>query len=127
MTRTIVNTKDAPAAIGPYSQAIKFNGMVFTSGQVPIAPETGKIEATDIEGQTNQVLKNLGAVLKGAGSDFSKVIKCTIFLKDLAHFSKVNELYGACFKKDPPARSCVQVAKLPLDCLVEIEAIAIAE
>lgn len=127
MTKQIISTNKAPAAIGPYSQAIKFNGMVFTSGQVPIVPETGKIEATDIEGQTEQVMKNLEAVLKEAGSDFSRVIKTVIFLKNLDNFAKVNEIYGSRFEKEPPARSCVQVAKLPLDCMVEIEAVAITD
>lgn len=127
MKRQIISTDKAPAAIGPYSQAVKINGMLFTSGQVPIVPETGKIEATDIEGQAEQVMKNLEAVLRAGGSDFSKVVKCTIFLKDLGHFAKVNEIYGARFKSEPPARSCVQVAKLPLDCLVEIEAIALTD
>ncbi len=127
MKRQIISTDKAPAAIGPYSQAVKINGMLFTSGQVPMVPETGKIEATDIEGQAEQVMKNLDAVLQAGGSDFSKVIKCTIFLKDLGHFAKVNEIYGARFKSEPPARSCVQVAKLPMDCLVEIEAIALTD
>ncbi|PKL44745.1 MAG: reactive intermediate/imine deaminase [Candidatus Riflebacteria bacterium HGW-Riflebacteria-1] len=127
MKRQIVSTDKAPAAIGPYSQAIKISGMLFTSGQVPIVPETGKIEATDIEGQAEQVMNNLEAVIKAGGSDLSRVVKCTIFLKDLGHFAKVNEIYGARFKSAPPARSCVQVAKLPLDCLVEIEAIALTE
>jgi len=127
MTRKVISTDKAPAAIGPYSQAIKINGMVFTSGQVPIVPETGKIEASDIEGQAEQVMKNLEAVLKAAGSDFSRVVKATIFLKDLGNFAKVNEIYGARFKSEPPARSCFQVAKLPLDCLVEIEMIALAD
>lgn len=127
MKKIVINTDKSPAAIGPYSQAIKANGMVFTSGQVPISPATGKIEATDIEGQTQQVMKNLEAVLKAAGSDFSKVVKATIFLKDLGNFAKVNEIYGASFKSEPPARSCVQVAKLPLDCMVEIEAIALTD
>lgn len=127
MNRQIISTDKAPAAIGPYSQAVKINGMLFTSGQVPIVPETGKIEATDIEGQAEQVMNNLEAVIKAGGSDLSRVVKCTIFLKDLGHFAKVNEIYGARFKSAPPARSCVQVAKLPLDCLVEIEAIALTE
>lgn len=127
MNRTVVSTDSAPAAIGPYSQAIKINGMVFTSGQVPVVPETGKIEAADIDGQTRQVMKNLEAVLKAANSDLAKVVKCTIFLKDLGHFAIVNEIYGSFFKSEPPARSCVQVAKLPLDCLVEIEAIALTD
>ncbi|EKD81485.1 MAG: Endoribonuclease L-PSP, partial [uncultured bacterium] len=115
MNRQIISTDKAPAAIGPYSQAVKINGMLFTSGQVPIVPETGKIEATDIEGQAEQVMNNLEAVIKAGGSDLSRVVKCTIFLKDLGHFAKVNEIYGARFKSSPPARSCVQVAKLPLD------------
>ncbi len=125
--KKIVSTDKAPAAIGPYSQAIKANGFVFTSGQVPIVPDTGKIEAVDIEGQAEQVMKNLEAVLNAAGSDFSRVVKATIFLKDLNHFAKVNEIYGARFKTEPPARSCFQVAKLPLDCLVEIEMVALAD
>lgn len=125
--KKIVSTDKAPAAIGPYSQAIKANGFVFTSGQVPIVPDSGKIEAVDIEGQAEQVMKNLEAVLNAAGSDFSRVVKATIFLKDLNHFAKVNEIYGARFKTEPPARSCFQVAKLPLDCLVEIEMVALAD
>lgn len=125
--KKVVSTDKAPAAIGPYSQAIKANGFVFTSGQVPIVPDSGKIEATDIEGQAEQVMKNLEAVLIAAGSDFSKVVKATIYLKDLNHFAKVNEIYGARFKEEPPARACFQVAKLPLDCLVEIEMVALAD
>jgi 2-iminobutanoate/2-iminopropanoate deaminase len=125
--KKVVSTDKAPAAIGPYSQAIKANGFVFTSGQVPIVPDSGKIEATDIEGQAEQVMKNLEAVLLAAGSDFSKVVKATIYLKDLNHFGKVNEIYGARFKAEPPARACFQVAKLPLDCLVEIEMVALAD
>ncbi|GAB4270969.1 MAG: RidA family protein [Candidatus Rifleibacteriota bacterium] len=127
MKKTIVSTDRAPAAIGPYSQAIKANGFVFTSGQVPIVPETGKIEAADIEGQAEQVMKNLEAVLTAAGSSFAKVVKANIYLKDLGHFAKVNEIYGARFKSEPPARACVQVARLPLDCLIEIEMIALAD
>ena len=125
--KKVISTDKAPAAIGPYSQAIKANGFVFTSGQVPIVPDSGKIEATDIEGQAEQVMKNLEAVLHAAGSDFSKVVKATIFLKDLNHFGKVNEIYGSRFKSEPPARACFQVAKLPLDCLVEIEMVALAD
>lgn len=127
MKRQVISTDKAPAAIGPYSQAIKANGFVFTSGQVPIVPDSGKIEATDIEGQAEQVMKNLEAVLIASGSDFSKVVKATILLKDLNHFAKVNEIYGARFKSEPPARACFQVAKLPLDCLVEIEMVALAD
>lgn len=121
MTKQVISTKAAPAAIGPYSQAIKCGGFVFTSGQVPINPSTGKIEAQDIEGQTKQVMKNLEAVLKEAGSDFSKVIKTTVFLTDLANFGKVNEIYASYFAKEAPARSCFQVVKLPMGALIEIE------
>jgi len=125
MSRQVVSTDKAPAAIGPYSQAIKAGGFVFTSGQIPIAPASGKIEASDITGQTEQVMKNLEAVLKAAGSDFSKVVKTTIFLVDLAHFATVNEIYAKRFSKEPPARSCVQIGKLPKDSLVEIEMVAL--
>lgn len=126
MTRKIISTTKAPAAIGPYSQAIAANGLLFTSGQIPIVPGSGNIEAKDIEGQARQVMENLAEVLKAAGSDFSKVVKTTIFLSDMANFAKVNEIYGKQFPKDPPARSTVQVARLPKDALVEIEMIALA-
>ncbi len=125
MSRQVVSTDKAPAAIGPYSQAIKAGGFVFTSGQIPIDPASGKIEASDITGQTEQVMKNLEAVLKTAGTDFSKVVKTTIFLVDLAHFATVNEIYAKRFSKEPPARSCVQIGKLPKDSLVEIEMVAL--
>jgi 2-iminobutanoate/2-iminopropanoate deaminase len=125
--RQVIFTDKAPAAIGPYSQAIKINGLVYTSGQVPVNPETKKIDSEDIEIQAKQVMKNLDAVLKAANTDLSRVIKSTIFLKDLNDFAKVNEIYGSFFKSEPPARSCVQVAKLPLDCKIEIEVIALAD
>lgn len=125
--RQVIFTDKAPAAIGPYSQAIKINGLVYTSGQVPVNPETKKIDSEDIEIQAKQVMKNLEAVLKAANTDLSKVVKSTIFLKDLNDFAKVNEIYGSFFKSEPPARSCVQVAKLPLDCKIEIEVIALAD
>lgn len=124
MSRQVVSTDKAPAAIGPYSQAIKAGGFLFTSGQIPIVPASGKIEATDIAGQTEQVMKNLEAVLKAAGTDFSKVVKTTIFLVDLAHFATVNDIYAKRFPQEPPARSCIQVSKLPKDSLVEIEMVA---
>lgn len=123
--REVIFTENAPAAIGPYSQAIKIQGLVYTSGQVPVNPKTGKIDSDDVEVQAKQVMENVKAVLSAAGSDLTKVVKCTIFLKDLGDFGKVNEIYGSCFQNEPPARSCVQVAKLPLDCKVEIEAIAL--
>lgn len=125
MSRTVVSTKNAPAAIGPYSQAIKAAGLVFTSGQIPIDPATGNIEAKDIAGQTRQVMANLQAVLTAAGTDFSNVVKATIFLVDLGHFATVNEVYGGFFPKEPPARSCFQVVKLPKESLVEIEMVAL--
>jgi 2-iminobutanoate/2-iminopropanoate deaminase len=123
--REVIFTENAPAAIGPYSQAIKIQGLVYTSGQVPVNPKTGKIDSDDVEVQAKQVMENVKAVLSAAGSDLAKVVKCTIFLKDLGDFGKVNEIYGSYFQNEPPARSCVQVAKLPLDCKVEIEAIAL--
>ena len=126
MDRKIVSTTAAPAAIGPYSQAVAVKGLVFTSGQIPIVPGSGNIEARDIDGQARQVMENLAEVLKAAGTDFSKVVKTTIFLSDMANFAKVNEIYGKFFPKDPPARSTVQVARLPKDALVEIEMIALA-
>lgn len=125
--KKVIFTDKAPAAIGPYSQAIKINGLVYTSGQVPVNPETKKIDSDDIETQAKQVMKNLEAVLNAANTDLSKVVKSTIFLKDLNDFGKVNEIYGSFFKTEPPARSCVQVAKLPLDCKIEIEVIALAD
>lgn len=126
MSRTVITSPKAPAAIGPYSQAIKGNGFVFTSGQVPISPATGTIVAKDIEGQTKQVMENLAEVLKAAGTDFSKVVKTTIFLADMNDFAKVNEIYAKAFPKDPPARSTIQVARLPKDAKIEIEMTALA-
>jgi len=126
MSKKIISTDKAPAAIGPYSQAIKADDFIFTSGQIPIDPKSGKIETTDIVGQTKQVMQNLSEVLKAAGTDFSKVVKTTIFLVDLSHFKAVNEIYAGYFPKDPPARSTIQVAKLPKDSLIEIEMTALA-
>ncbi|MBF0408948.1 MAG: RidA family protein [Candidatus Riflebacteria bacterium] len=123
--KRIISTTKAPAAIGPYSQAVCANGFLFTSGQIPINPASGNIEAKDINGQTKQVMQNLAEVLKAAGTDFSKVLKATIFLSDLSNFAVVNEIYASHFASEPPARSCVQVAKLPKDSLVEIEMIAL--
>ncbi len=118
-----VTTENAPKAIGPYNQGIKLDGLVFVSGQLPIVPETGKM-AEGIEAQTHQSLRNISAILTKAGSDMSKVVKTTIFLKDLNDFQVVNKVYGTYFSGDFPARSTVQVARLPLDAAVEIEAIA---
>lgn len=118
-----VYTKNAPDAIGPYSQAVKVNGLVFTSGQIAINPASGAVEATTIEEQTEQVMKNLGAVLEAAGSSFEKAVKTTCFLKNMGDFAAFNEIYGKYFSSKP-ARSCVAAAQLPKDVLVEVEVIA---
>lgn len=118
-----VSTDKAPSAIGPYSQAVVFENMIFTSGQIPINPETGNVEAVGITEQTEQVMKNLGEVLKAAGSSFEKAIKTTCFLADMADFSAFNEVYAKYFT-EKPARSCVAVKALPKGVLVEVEVIA---
>ena len=118
-----IATDKAPAAIGPYSQATVVGNMVFTSGQIPIDPKTGNIEATDIVGQAEQVMANLKAVLAAAGTDFSNAIKTTCFLADIAHFGAFNEVYAKYFT-EKPARSCVAVKDLPKGALVEVEVIA---
>lgn len=117
-----VYTKNAPDAIGPYTQAIKTNGFVFTSGQIAINPQTGNVEATTIEGQTEQVMKNLGAILAEAGSSFDKAVKTVCFLADMGDFAAFNEIYGKYFTSKP-ARSCVAVKTLPKNVLVEVEVI----
>ena len=119
----IIETKNAPAAIGPYSQAIRLGAMVYTSGQIPIDPNTGSIEETSIEGQTQQVIKNLSAVLTAAGSSLENVVKTTCFLRYMGDFSAFNEIYAKAFP-GKPARSCVEVSALPKGALVEIEVIA---
>lgn len=121
-----IATDGAPKAIGPYCQAIAHGGMVFCSGQIPLDPQSMTVVPGEIEAQTEQVLKNLGAVLKAAGSDLSKVVKTTVFLQDLEHFKAMNAVYERAFGSHTPARSTVQVARLPLDVLVEIECIALA-
>ena len=118
-----ISTNKAPSAIGPYSQAIIHGGIVYTSGQIAINPETGNVEAKDIVGQTEQVMKNLGAVLNEAGSSFDKAIKTTCFLAEIADFGAFNEVYGKYFTSKP-ARSCVAVKDLPKGVLVEVEVIA---
>lgn len=124
MNKEIISTKKAPSAIGPYSQGMIVGDLVFTSGQIPLNPENGEL-LTEISKATVQVMANLSAVLEAAGSSLEKVIKTTIFLQDLNDFEKVNEIYGDYFKDNLPARSCVQVAKLPKGAIIEIEAIAI--
>ncbi|MCD8049875.1 MAG: RidA family protein [Clostridia bacterium] len=118
-----IYTKSAPDAIGPYSQAVKCGGFVFTSGQIAINPESGNVEAQTIEGQTEQIMKNLGEVLKAAGSSFEKAVKTTCFLKDMGDFAAFNEIYGKYFTSKP-ARSCVAVKELPKGVLAEVEVIA---
>lgn len=124
MNKEIISTKKAPSAIGPYSQGMIVGDLVFTSGQIPLNPESGEL-VTEISKATVQVMANLSAVLEAAGSSLEKVIKTTIFLQDLNDFEKVNEIYGDYFKDNLPARSCIQVAKLPKGATIEIEAIAI--
>ena len=118
------NIEGAPKAIGPYSHAVSADGLFFLSGQIPIVPETGNIEDTTIEGQTEQVLMNIGTVLKGLGLDYADVVKTTVFLTDMNDFAKVNAVYGKYFTADFPARSAVQVGALPKGALVEIELVA---
>lgn len=124
VSKEIISTDKAPAAIGPYSQAVKIGNFVFTSGQIPIVPESGKILEGDVQAQTRQVLENLKEVLKAAGTSLDKVVKTTVFIKDMNSFGAVNEIYAQFFTQNYPARSCVEVARLPKDVLVEIEAIA---
>ena len=119
-----IETKNAPAAIGPYSQATVFGGLIFTSGQIPLSPETGEIVGDDISSQTQQVMKNIAGLLEAADSDFSRVLKTTCFITDMANFSALNEVYASYFTENKPARSCVAVKQLPRNVLVEIEAIA---
>ena len=122
--KTVIQTPKAPAAIGPYSQAIAVGDMIYTSGMIPIIPETGELETGDVKAQARQAIGNLIALLKEAGSDADCVIKTTVFIKDMNDFAQVNAIYAEYFKNEFPARSCVQVAKLPKGGLVEIEAIA---
>ncbi len=124
MEKETISTKDAPQAIGPYSQAIRFGNLIFVSGQIPIEPEAGKILKGDIKEQTKLILENLNNVLAASGSSLDNVLRTTIFLTDLENYSVVNETYAQYFNDLPPARSTVQVAKLPMDAQIEIEAIA---
>lgn len=124
--REVIATKDAPKAIGPYSQAIKANGFVFVSGQVAIDPTTQQVISGDIAAQTERVLKNLGGILAAAGSGLDKVVRSSVFLKSMNDFAAMNEVYARHFPSTPPARSTVEVARLPKDVLVEIDVIALA-
>jgi 2-iminobutanoate/2-iminopropanoate deaminase len=124
--REVVSTKDAPQAIGPYSQATKANGFVFTSGQIAIDPSTQQVIIGDIAAQTERVLRNLSEILEAAGSGLGKVVRATVFLKDMDDFAAMNAVYGKYFGSSAPARSTVEVARLPKDVLVEIDVIAVA-
>ena len=124
--KKIISTSDAPAAVGPYSQAVRVGSTIYCAGQIPLEPKSGQIVAGGIDAQTKRVMENIGAVLRAEGLTFENVAKTTIFLADLDDFQTVNEIYGSYFKQAPPARSTVQVAALPKGARVEIEVIAIA-
>lgn len=124
--RDIISTKDAPQAIGPYSQAVRANGFVFVSGQVAIDPSNQQVISGDVAAQTERVLQNLSEILEAAGSGLGKVVRSTVFLKNMNDFAAMNEIYGKYFKVSPPARSTVEVARLPKDVLLEIDVIALA-
>lgn len=126
MNKEILNTQNAPAAIGPYSQGVKVGNLIFTSGQLPINTQSGELVA-DIEGATKQSLDNVKAILEASGSSMDKVIKTVVFLRDMNDFAAMNAVYATYFPNNPPARSAVQVARLPKDAVVEIEAVALAE
>jgi 2-iminobutanoate/2-iminopropanoate deaminase len=123
--REVISTKDAPQAIGPYSQAIKANGFVFVSGQVAIDPATQQVITGDVAAQTDRVLRNLSEILEAAASGLGKVVRTTVFLKNMSDFAAMNAVYGKYFSTAPPARSTVEVARLPKDVLVEIDVIAL--
>ena len=124
--RQVIATTDGPKAIGPYSQAIKANGFVFLSGQIALDPATQQIVPGDVAVQTERVLQNLAGILQAAGSSLAQVVKTTVFLKNMSDFAAMNQVYGRYFTQDPPARSTVEVARLPKDVLVEIDVIALA-
>ena len=124
--REVIATDDGPKAIGPYSQAIKADGLVFLSGQIALDPATQQLISGDVAVQTERVLQNLAGILKAAGSSLTQVVKTTVFLKNMSDFAAMNEVYGRYFTQAPPARSTVEVARLPKDVLVEIDVIALA-
>ncbi|NDK54804.1 RidA family protein [Pontibacter fetidus] len=125
MAHTIVNAQNAPAPIGPYSQATMANGVLYVSGQIPLNQQTSELVTGRIEDETHMVMKNLQFILSEAGMDFSNVVKCSIFVKDLNNFGKINETYGSYFTSNPPARETVEVSRLPKDVNVEISCIAV--
>lgn len=120
-----VATQKAPQAIGPYSQAIKANGLIFISGQIPIDPATGQLIQGDIAAQTERIMNNIGEILAAAGSSLERVVKTTVFLKNMAEFAAMNDMYGRFFRKEPPARTTVEAARLPKDALLEVDVIAL--
>lgn len=124
-TRNIVSTDKAPGAIGPYSQAVKTDTMVFVSGQLALEPATGNLVSGDIKSETRQAIENLRSILEAAGSSLEKVVKTTLFIKEMNDFSLINEVYGEFFRNNPPARACVEVARLPKDANFEIEAVGL--
>lgn len=121
----VISTDKAPAAIGPYSQAIDVNGMIYTSGMIPIDPSTGELVTGSVEAQAEQAISNLEALLAASGSSIEKVVKTVVFISNMDDFGKINEVYAKHFKEPYPARSCVQVARLPKDVAIEIEAVAV--
>jgi 2-iminobutanoate/2-iminopropanoate deaminase len=121
--KTVIKTAQAPQAVGPYSQAVRAGGFLYVSGQIPLDPATGQIVDGDIRAQARKVLENIRAVVEAAGLSLAQVVKCTCFLKDMEHFAQFNAVYAEYFGEDPPARECVQVARLPRDALVEVSAI----
>jgi 2-iminobutanoate/2-iminopropanoate deaminase len=123
--REIIETKNAPAPIGPYSQAIRANGFIFVSGQIPLDPATGAVVQGDIIDQTRQVMNNLAAILESAGSGLAKIVKTTVFLTDLEHFARFNQVYGEFLGEAKPARATVQVSRLPREVLLQVDAIAL--
>ncbi|MTI31853.1 RidA family protein [Xanthovirga aplysinae] len=125
MSKKIINSIEAPAPIGPYSQAVLAGNTLYVSGQIPLDAETGELINHNITEETHQVMKNLEAVLREAGSSFQQVVKCSIFVKDMNNFSTINDAYGQYFKENPPARECVEVSRLPKDVNVEISCIAL--
>ena len=125
MSKIIVNSPDAPAPIGPYSQAVKAGNTLYVSGQIPFDQATGEMINENITEETHQVMKNIEAILSEAGMTFNNIVKCSIFIKDMNQFATINEAYGIYFKANPPARECVEVARLPKDVNVEISCIAV--
>jgi 2-iminobutanoate/2-iminopropanoate deaminase len=126
VSKDVISTSNAPAALGPYSQAIRWGDLIFVSGQIPIDPATSQVVGDDVAAQTERVLKNLAAILEAAGASLGQVLKTTVYLRDMNDFGKMNEVYARFFGEQPPARATVQVARLPRDVSVEIEAVAAA-